>query len=117
MQEIRKKKAIVFSLGLAAAMLSATSLQAQGILGDLLETYYEESDQQPNNESGMLNRITGNAGISTENFGASPLGGITIEEFETPLSSGIFMLLAAGAGYATLKSKKRNEINKSKEEI
>lgn len=117
MHKISKKKAVVFSLVLAAAMLSATSVQAQGVLGDLLETYYEELDQQPNNESGMLNRSTGNAGISAEDFGATPIGGITIEDFESPLGSGIFMLLAAGAGYAILKSKKRNEINKSKEDI
>lgn len=115
MNKIRKK-AIVFSLGLAAAMLSATSVQAQGVLGNLLDNYYEELDQKNSDKGGMLDRSTGSSSISTEDFGASPSGSIVVEDFVSSLGSGILMLMAAGAGYATLKSKKQNETNKKNEE-
>ena len=45
MNKTRKKKVMVLSLGLMAAMLSSPPAQAQGILGDLLDDYYAEQDK------------------------------------------------------------------------
>ena len=46
--------------------------------------------------------------LDNQGFGSTQ-GGITNQTFEeeTPLGSGFFILLASGAGYATLKTKKR----------
>lgn len=46
--------------------------------------------------------------LDNQDFGSTQ-GGITNQTFEeeTPLGSGLFILLAAGAGYASLKTKKR----------
>jgi len=38
----KKLKTIVFSLGLGAAMLTAPSVKAQGVFGDMLDNYYSE---------------------------------------------------------------------------
>ena len=45
-------------------------------------------------------------GINSQEFGSTPTGGIGVEEFGSPLGSGVLFLLAAGAGYATLKRRK-----------
>ena len=44
--------------------------------------------------------------VTNQGFGGID-GGITNQTFGTPLGSGLFVLLVAGAGYATLKTKKR----------
>ena len=47
-------------------------------------------------------------GVLNQGFGATN-GGITNQTFgETPMGSGLLILLAAGAGYATLKKRKSN---------
>jgi len=116
MKNKTRMKTIVFSLGLAMAILPATSVQAQGILGDLLDEYYAEKDQQSNYSGGVMGRGTGTVGVELtgQGFGATN-GDITGQTFgeNTPLGSGLFVLLAAGAGYASMKSrKKQNKQNK-----
>ena len=44
--------------------------------------------------------------LTNQGFGGTD-GSITNQTFGTPLGSGLFVLLAAGTGYATLKTKKR----------
>ena len=58
--------------------------------------------------SGVMNQGFGatNGNVTNQGFGATH-GGVTNETFGTPLGSGLFVLLAAGAGYASLKTKKR----------
>ena len=96
----RNLKAIVLSLGLMAAMLPATTVNAQALLGkSLIDEYYDEQDAA--NQGGMLRSATrdqesisiGESGITHDNFG------------ETPVGSGIAILLLAGAGYAVIKKK------------
>ena len=96
----RNLKAIVLSLGLMAAMLPATTVNAQALLGkSLSDEYYDEQDAA--NQGGMLRSATrdqesisiGESGITHDNFG------------ETPVGSGIAILLLAGAGYAVIKKK------------
>ena len=46
-------------------------------------------------------------GLDNQGFGATN-GGITNQTFGAPLGSGLLIMLAAGAGYATLKKRKSN---------
>ena len=92
-----KLKALVLSIGLGVAMLTATSAQAQMI--NLLDEYYDELDQQSSDNAPLLQRnntindnITG--GITNGSFGV-----------EVPLGSSLVILLGAGLGYVALKKK------------
>ena len=91
-------KALVLSLGLGAAMLSSTSVQAQGVFGDMLDNYYAEKEAQSSQNSGALLR-----GAGSDRTGESY--SFTNEEFGAPLGSGIVILLGAGLGYVALKKK------------
>lgn len=59
-------------------------------------------------QGGMMNQGFGatESNVINQGFGGTD-GGITNQTFGAPLGSGLFVLLAAGAGYATLKTKKR----------
>ncbi len=59
-------------------------------------------------QSGLMNQGFGatDGNVTNQGFGGID-GGITNQTFGTPLGSGLFVLLVAGAGYATLKTKKR----------
>ena len=92
-----KLKALVLSIGLGVAMLTANSAQAQMI--NLLDEYYDELDQQSSDNAPLLQRnntindnITG--GITNGSFGV-----------EVPLGSSLVILLGAGLGYVALKKK------------
>ena len=93
----RKLKVIALLLMLAAEMLSVSSVQAQGVLGDLLDDYYEERDQS--SRGGVLNRVTYSIDDASEGISNYGIG-------ETvPLGSGIVVMLGASLGYMTLKKK------------
>ncbi len=61
-----------------------------------------------NISGGVMNQGFGftQGDLTNQGFGGTN-GGITNQTFDTPLGSGLFVLFAAGAGYATLKTKKR----------
>ena len=87
-------KAIALSLGLAAMTLTANNLNAQdrGLFGRgaMPETY---------TDNGSMNR--GDVTINS-----NTTDGFTNETFgETPLGSGLVILLGAGLGYVALKKK------------
>jgi hypothetical protein len=112
MDKRRKKKAIVLSLGLAAMMLPVmASAQGGGVfqLGTKPET---------EGNSGLMGRagVTAEGDITGQGFGATN-GDITGQTFgdDAPLGSGLFVLLAAGAGYATMKSRKKQSKQNRKE--
>ena len=77
-------------------MLTTTSAQAQVI--NLLDEYYDELDQQSSKNAGSLLR-SGSPVTINDN------GGITNNDFEAPIGSGIVILLGAGLGYVALKKK------------
>jgi len=62
-----------------------------------------------NTSVGLMNKgaASVNGNLSNQGFGANE-SGITNQTFESPIGSGLFVLLAAGAGYAALKRKKDN---------
>lgn len=107
-----RKKTIVFSILVAVGMLLFVnqSVQAQDRPGGLLGY---DGDAENHSFFGKGRSLFSWA-IDEEDFGAND-GDINVEDFGTPLGSGILVLLTAGAGYATLKSKKQNETNKIKE--
>jgi hypothetical protein len=109
----KKKRTIVSSLVLVAAMLSAPSAQAQGML-DLLGEYYEEQDQRSTRDGGMMGRgSSGGYNLSNQQFGSDANGGYELfnQTFgqETPVGSGLAILMVAGMGYAAMKSRKKNQ--------
>ena len=109
-----RKKTFVFSLLVVVGMLLPTNLCAQeqkGRPGGLLGSERNVENYSFLGRGGSLFSWA----IDEEDFGSTPEGDINVEDFGTPLGSGIVVLLVTGAGYATLKSKKQNETNKNKE--
>ena len=54
--------------------------------------------------------LLGGENVTNQGFGVLHVSpGITNQSFNTPLGSGMLVLLAASAGYATVKSRKRNK--------
>ena len=96
----KKLKGLVFSLGLAAMMLTANNLNAQngGGLFGRGATFYDYA--AISSEESLLQR-----GNTT--FIDDAECGIQIDNFEevTPLGGGIAILLVAGLGYVALKKK------------
>lgn len=58
-------------------------------------------------QGGLMNQGFGatDGNVTNQGFGATH-GGITNQTFDTPLGSGLFVLLVASVGYAKLKIKK-----------
>lgn len=101
----QKRKIVTISLLMAAGLISPVMLLSQaqndkpgGLFGGACFT---------NSSNGLMNRgietVGGN--INGQGFGATN-GNITGQTFGTPLGSGLFVMLAASVGYATLKSRK-----------
>ena len=114
MKTTKKLKTITLSLGLAALMFQAVTVDAQVINRGLLQNPYKEEGKQ----NGALMRNGSGTGfkISTEQFGGENGGGqggfyIGTEEFGAPLGSGLFIMAAAGAAYAFSKKRKKQENN------
>ena len=118
MKTTKKLKTITFSLGLAALMFQAVTVDAQVINRGLLQNPYKEEGKQ----NGALMRSGTGTGfnISTGQFGgnggqAGGDYGIIIgtmgQETPAPLGSGLFIMAAAGAAYAFSKKRKNQENN------
>ena len=98
MRKTKTLKAIVFSLGLAAGMMLPANASAQGVFGDMLDNYYAEKEQTSQSGGALLSGNGDRRGgmgidVNTQDFGQSPLG------------SGIAILIGAGLGYVALKKK------------
>ena len=110
MKKNKSLKAIVLSLGLAALALP---LDAQVFN----HGQHQPSKVQSNTDGTLMNRSTGGGGyfIHSQQFFDGENGGysLNIGTFqdvtpEAPLGSGLFIMAAAGAGYA-LKKRKDNK--------
>ena len=118
MKTTKKLKTITLSLGLAALMFQAVTVDAQVINRGLLQNPYKEQGKQ---DGALMRRGSGTGTgtgfkISTEQFGGSGGGGeggfnIDTEQFGAPLGSGLFIMAAAGAAYAFSKKRKKQENN------
>ncbi len=100
-------KVFVLSMGMGAAMLTASSSQAQMIeqRGGHRNDMFKENGQNGLMQRGG-NRSDGST-VGNEAFGATG-SEINNEPFGVPIGGGIGFLLAAGAGYALIQSKKTN---------
>lgn len=105
----RKLKAFVLSMGLGAAMLTAPPVQAQMI--DQRGEHHNGVFQQNGQNDGLMQRggnRDGGSIFGNEAFGAAG-SEIHNEPFGAPIGSGLVILLAAGAGYALIQSKKNKQ--------
>lgn len=108
-----RKKTIVFSVLVAVGMLLPATLSAQEQQGGRHGGLFGENT--PSTSNGLMNRSESTVGgnFTSQGFGATN-GNITGQTFGAPLGSGLFVLLAAGAGYATIKSKKTQKQNQNR---
>ena len=99
-------------LAIAAVLLSSANMSAQEQHGRQGGLFGENTS---NTSNGLMDRnrgtIGGDLNGQTFGFGATN-GNITGQTFGAPLGSGLFVLLATGAGYATLKTKKTQKQNR-----
>ena len=109
MNNSKKLKAIVLSMGLGVAMLASTSVQAQLIdqRGKRPNGLFQENSQNDGLMQRGGNRTDGST-LGNEAFGAAG-SQINNEPFGAPLGGGIGILLAAGMGYAFIQSKKNKQ--------
>ena len=95
----RKLKTMALMVAMAAGVLLPMKVSAQG----LFNSSFGHSG------SGVSNGAFGNSGstdVTNESFGTNS-GDVNNQNFgKAPLGSGILIMLAAGAGYATLKRQK-----------
>ena len=128
MDKRRQKKAIVLLILATAGMLLPAQLSAQDLFGRRGDS--SGAQVLSTSSNGLMDRgsgsasgdITGqgfgatNGDITGQGFGATN-GNITGQTFgdNAPLGSGLFVLLAAGAGYATMKSRKKQSKQNRKE--
>ena len=108
MKNKKNAKAIVLSMVLAAGMLSPAGAFAQK--GGMLSPGEQENRPRSlfGKEGGLYD------GLNLQNFG-NEVDDITLQNFGqqvVPLGSGLFFLLASGAGYAALKSRKKQPVKK-----
>ena len=106
MNNSKKMKAIVLSMGLGVAMLESTSVQAQ-LIDQRGNGLFQENSQNDGLMQRGGNRTDGST-LGNEAFGAAG-SQINNEPFGAPLGGGIGILLAAGMGYAFIQSKKNKQ--------
>ena len=119
MKTTKSLKTVAFALGLAAMMVPATTLNAQGRPGGLFGTNAPTEQSQ----GGLMGNRTGNStsfNIGTGQFGGDGgstggnygIGiGVMGQDPPAPLGSGLFIMAAAGAAYAFSKKRKKQENN------
>ena len=121
MKKTRKKKEkLLFSLLVAATLLLMTnvSLQAQSRPGGLFgDPVFSSSSSE-----GLMDRGTqaGGYNLSNQQFG-SDNGGYQLSNQtfgqESPVGSGLAILILAGASYAAMKSRKKNQKSNKKRKL
>ena len=104
----RKLKTMALMVSMAVGVLLPRTVGAQDLFSG---NPINNQTFGASNAGGIDNQIFGasNSGnIDNQVFGATNTGNITNQTFgnKLPLSSGILIMVAAGAGYAALKRKK-----------
>ena len=120
----KKLKVVVLLIAMAEGLFLSSPMVAQndgshGLFG--MGNTNDGSNRSEVGVSGMLNQgfwaTSGDftnqgfgsthGGVDNQGFGGTQ-GGITNQTFSAPLGGGLLIMLAAGAGYATLKKRKSN---------
>ena len=117
MKTTKSLKTVAFALGLAAMMVPATTLNAQGRPGGLFGTNAPTEqpqgglmgDRSGSNTSFNIGtgQFGGNGGQTGGNYGISI--GTMGQDPPVPLGSGLFIMAAAGAAYAFSKKRKNKK--------
>lgn len=113
----KRRKREVATLLLAALLLPSMAMAQQG--GGL---FGRGSEAEPNTSRGLMSGATGGFNLSNQHFGSDQNGGYELnnqtfgQDEEGPLGSGWLILAAAGAGYAAMKTRKKNKSKTSKKE-
>lgn len=113
MRNIKTKK----KLKMLAMVMALSIPMAATAQGGLFQRGEEPAGLRNGGTAALTNQGFGNpldgSNVSNQTFG-NPTDGVNVtnQTFGAPLGSGLFTLLLAGAGYATLKSNKRNNKNK-----
>ena len=97
-----KKKSIVLAFVLALALPISTWAQ-----GGIFQRGM--SDGNTEKSTGLLRNGEANNTLTNQGFG-NPVdeSDLTNQTFGAPIGSGLFVLLMAGAGYAAMKTNKKN---------
>lgn len=110
MKKTKKKKTLLFSLGLAFMMLTANNMNAQNGGGVFGKGSKPETEQHrgwlgSGQQSGF--------NLNNQTFGSDANGGYQLSNQtfgqESPLGGGLAIFLVAGVGYAAMKSRKKNQ--------
>lgn len=105
----KRLKAFALSMGLGVAMLTVTPALAQ-MIGQPGE-HPDGSSSGHSHKNGLMQRggnRDGGSIFGNEAFGAAG-SEIHNEPFGAPIGGGLVILLAAGAGYALIQSKKNKQ--------
>ena len=116
MTRVKLKKKRAFMVLLAALVLLPQVLLAQGGVfgrGNVSDGTYYDHHRNGTPQFGLFQQTLGNGNYNNQGFGdgTSPINN---ETFGTPVGGGLLILTAAGACYATLKSRKRKNTNNQK---
>lgn len=109
-----KKKMKPKMMLLAAAVASLSPIGAIAQEGLFHRGVSDEAYHDHVSKNGMFDKSGGDTegNLTGQGFGATGAN-LTGQTFNAPLGSGLFLMLAAGAGYATIKSrKKQNKQNR-----
>lgn len=107
-----KKKLKMLAMVMALSIPMAATAQ-----GGLFQRGDEPAGPRSSGAAALTNQGFGNpldgSIVTNQTFG-NPTDGVNVtnQTFGAPLGSGLFTLLLAGAGYAAMKSNKRNNKNK-----
>lgn len=105
----KRQKTASWALLMAAALVLPVGVSAQS---GLLQRGVSDEEYYGYGGKGMVQNRSGDAtGLFTnQSFGNHVQGDdITNETFGVPLTSGVLIMLATGAGYVTIKTRKRNK--------
>ena len=103
----KKRNHLVLQLLVAVGLLLPVGASAQGgVFGR------GKSNSEANRNSTLMREGETTVSVSNQLFGNHiEADDITNQTFGTPLGSGMLIMLAASAGYATIKTRKRNKKN------
>lgn len=107
----KRQKTAKFALLMAVALSLPIGASAQQEGGGLFGRGQNEYNNPGEvSTSGVLNQGFGSNGstLFNQGFGGTN-GGITNQGFAVPIGSGLLVLMATGAGYASIKKNKKNK--------
>ena len=106
----KDRRSLALALLLAAGLLLPVAVSSQGLFkrGGVTDENHYGYGGTAEQTTGLFGNRSGGATLANESFGAAG-SVINNEPFGAPIGGGIAILLAAGAGYALIQSKKNKQ--------